>query len=75
MTREKFCNYAKDGKNCDEKNDVNDHLEENRYKENGEKNNNLGKYRKLDENEICENVLNECFKDDKKGKNNKKTKK
>jgi hypothetical protein len=37
MTREKFCNYAKDGKNCDEKNNMNDHLEENRYQENGKK--------------------------------------
>ena len=54
---------------------MNDHLEENRYKENGKKNNSLGKDRKLDENEIWENVSNECFKDDKKGKNNKNNKK
>ena len=75
MTREKFCNYAKNGKNCDEKNNMNDHLEGSRYKENGKKINNLGSDRKFDENEICENVPNECFKDDKKGKNNKKNKK
>ena len=56
------------------KNDTNDHLEEYRYKENGKKINNKEKDRKLDENEIYENVSNECFKDDKKGKNNKKNK-
>jgi len=31
---------------------MNDHLEENRYQENGKKINNLGKVKKLDKNEI-----------------------
>ena len=34
MTRKKFFNYAKNVKNSNEKNDVNDHLEEYRYQEN-----------------------------------------
>ena len=68
MTREKFCNYAKDGKNSNEKNDTNDHLEEYRYKENGKIINSLGKDKKLDKNEICENMPNEYSKYGKKGK-------
>ena len=37
--KEKFCNYAKEGKNIKEKNNMNDNLEEDRFLENESKNN------------------------------------
>ena len=47
---------------------MNDHLEENRYQENGKKINNLGKVKKLDKNEIYKNKPNEYYEEIKSGK-------
>ena len=55
--KEKFCNYAKEGKNIKEKNNMNDNLEEDRFLENESKNNYILKNNKLSKNEIYENEL------------------
>ena len=66
---EKFYNYLKDGKNREEKNNMNEHLEEYRSQENEIKNNHKIKNNKLNKNEIYENTSNKYFENIKNNKN------
>ena len=66
MTKEKFCSYAKDKKNSNEKNNMNKNIKEYRTQKNENKNNYKIKNNKLKKNEIYENKPNKYYEDIKK---------
>ncbi len=68
IKRKKIYNYAKVEKNSEEKNKMNDHLEEYNSQKNKNKNNCKRKNNKLNENEIYENKPNEYSEDIKNDK-------